>query len=168
VLFREDISLELSGHPDLLRKHFPGWVAGGTSLSEVIELILMCQPDDFQYSDSESTFVCRKDVDLRIAMGKLDRDASIREPWTLRFPDRSAIRFPVFVRYRNALARELQFVHVDGGRYYIPLPQSVENLEITKFDYRVGQIINRASLYDNLEQGLRRAEIRVSSSLDFA
>lgn len=49
IMFWEDLSLELSAHDDLLRKHFPGWLSIATSKDDVLRKLSASQPSDFDY-----------------------------------------------------------------------------------------------------------------------
>jgi len=62
-----DISLELSGHDDLLQKHFPGWMKRTTTEEQVLNMVLSSKPEDYRYDDGTGILFHKSDVSLRIA-----------------------------------------------------------------------------------------------------
>ena len=163
VMFWEDISLELSGHDDLLKKHFPGWFKQTTSEDDVINLLLSSEPHDFTYDDDDGIFFLKSDVNLSIVFERgeiCDRD--FNEPWVKRFPDKNAFRQPVYIKYSGTKVKEELCVQVDGSRYIIPLPNSASDLKLSPFRYHLGRILNDHTGYD-FNEGLQRAGITVNS-----
>jgi hypothetical protein len=143
VMFWDDISLELSGHDDLLQKHFSGWMRRTTTEEQVLSLVLSSEPEDFKYDDSEGVFFHKSDVSLRII---LDRDNDARgefyEPWVNNFLVARGVRQPVYIYYGQTKVLEIPCVFVDNFDYIIPFPRSAKNLTITPFYYHVGCILN--------------------------
>lgn len=45
------------------------------------------------------------------------------EPWTRKFPDKTAYKYTLEVRYLTTTLERWSFVSCDGGRYHIPLPE---------------------------------------------
>ena len=121
VMFWDDISLELSGHDDLLQKHFPGWMKKTTTEEQVLNMVLSSEPEDFNYNDSTGVFFDKSDVSLRIIFSEAKtwrevlRDAGdgfLRPSW---HPTACLI----YYGQNNIL--EVPCVYVDGGRHVIRL-----------------------------------------------
>jgi hypothetical protein len=147
VMFWEDISLDLSGHHDLLRKHFPTWTTATVSTNDVLQRVSASTPEDYQYNDS---------------IGELRFD----EPWVRRFPDQSAWRQIVYVEYDGARVHTAYFVWVDGARYLIPYPNRQDDLRISQTQYQLGCILGHPFRSYSFDTGLRRAGIAVDPTLD--
>ncbi len=143
VLFWDDISLELSGHDALLQKHFPGWMKRMTTKEQVLNAILLSEPEDFQYDDSTGVFFHKSDVSLCIVFERGEESyEEFYEPWVKRFPNPRGTRQPVYVYYGQTRIMEVPCVYVDGARYVIPYPRSAVDLTLTPFRYHIGRILN--------------------------
>jgi hypothetical protein len=166
VWFWEDISLELSGHDDLLQKHFPGWMKRTTTEEQVMNLVLSSQPDDFKYDDGTGVFFHRSDVLLHIAFERGEQsDEPFEEPWVANFPDSRGTRQPVYIQYAGTRVREVLCVYVDGGRYVIPAPNSATDLTLGRFRYHLGRILNYPFPGYGFDYALERAGITVNEAL---
>lgn len=164
IMFWEDVSLELSGHEDLLQKHFPDWMKRTTTEKQVLDMIKSSQPEDFTYSDDIGVFFHKSDVLLRIIFDRTERsERYFSEPWATNFPDCDATLQPVYVHYGETRVLEISCACVDGARYIIPFPKSPKNLTLTPFLYHVGRILNHHISGYEFESGLRCAGITVSS-----
>jgi hypothetical protein len=162
VMFWDDISLELSGHDDLLQKHFPGWMRKSVSTQQVLDLVISSRPDDFEYNDSTGVFVHKRDVMLRIILERgPTSEEGFSEPWVASFPDKRGTRQPVYINYGDSRLREVHCVSVDGGRNIIPYPTSVTDLTLSRFDYHIGCIVNHPFPGYGFDAALNRAGIVV-------
>jgi len=162
VLFWDDISLELSGHDDLLQKHFPGWMRRPTTEEQVLNRVLSSQPEDFRYDDSTGVLFHKFDVSLRIVYERGEEsDKEFHEPWAERFPDPHATRQPVYIYYGETRVKEVLCAYVDGGRCVIPCPRSRTDLTLTRFCYHIGCILNHHTPWNAFESALKCAGITV-------
>jgi hypothetical protein len=164
--FWEDICLELSGHDDILQKHFPGWMKKTTSQEQVKQLLLSSQPEEFHYSDDTGRYLHTGDVNLHIVVDRSQNsDETFFEPWIKRFHDEFARRQEVYVYY--GLSRVLMFncVSVDGGRHIIPFPQSSVDLRISALQYHLGKIVNHPFRGYDFDDALSTAGFTVDDSL---
>ena len=87
ILFWEDLSLQLSGSDELLKKHFPQWFKTKTSKDDVLQMLVEADPKDFAYDDSIGQYLYKDDVNLRLIMNRPDEMESFYEPWVSNFPD---------------------------------------------------------------------------------
>ena len=162
IMFWEDISLELSGHEDLLQKHFPGWMTSTTKEEKVKNMLLSSDSEDYRYDDQSGEFFLKSDVLLRIVLERGERSGEeFNEPWVKRFPDQHATRQPVYICYCQTKVIEVFCVYVDGARHIIPLPQSASELTITNFQYRIGKILNEHNKGSDFDSALSQARIEV-------
>ncbi len=170
ILFWEDISLELSGYDDLIKKHFPEWARKTVSRDDILELLHTTDPTDFDYDDNTGVYVYNRDIQLRLIQdrstwsqpGGRDWDY-FEEGWVKRFPDPHAYRHVVFIEYGGVRLETFHTALVDGGRYVIPYPESQDNLIISRRQYRIGQILNLSKQGGGyrFDDGLRLAGIAI-------
>ena len=166
VLFWEDIRQYVAGDQELLKRYYPEWQAGSTSMNRALEMFFSSSPDD--YIDEDSGLVCQYKHDTKLQV-LLERGKNFKGPfgekWASGFMDKQATAFPVTVLYGSAKILVLWFVEVDGGRYFIPFPASADDLRISKYEYTAAQIVNKQSLYNNLDSALERVGIIVDGSI---
>jgi hypothetical protein len=163
AMFWDDISLELSGHDDLLQKHFPGWMRRTTTEEQVLNRVLSSQPDDFKYDDSTGVFFHKSDVALRIIFDRSEQSREeFHEPWVAKFPNPQGRTQPVYIQYGETRVLEVPCVYVDGGRHVIPFPKSAANLTLTPVRYHVGRILNHPIPGHGFDFALKCAGITVS------
>jgi hypothetical protein len=164
VWFWEDISLELSGHDDLLQKHFPGWMRKTTTAEQVRNMVLSARPEDFHYNDDTGVYLHMQDVDLQIITDRSDRaDEEFHEAWVTNFPDPHGRRQEVYIHYRGSRVATVPCVSVDGGRYLVPFPKSARDLTIDGFQYHVARILNHPFPGHGLDYALQVARITVQN-----
>ena len=160
VMFWEDISLELSGHEDLLQKYFPGWMKRTTTEEQVLNVLLSSQPEDFRYDDGTGVFFLKSDVSFRII---IDRGSwpseEFHESWATKFRDPRATIQPVHVFYGETRVQEVLCAYVDGGRHVIPYPKSEKELTLTPFKYHLGRILNHHIPGSDFDRALQFAGI---------
>lgn len=164
ILFWEDISQELSGHTDLLQKHFSGWVKLTTTKDQVLDQIMRSQPEDFDYNDETGEFFYSRDIKLKIVLD-YDTDEIFIEPWMNCFAKEDGMRLPVYIYYEGTRVFDVLCIYVDN-RHRIPIPKSINNLTISDFAYHLGLIINHPlkrtnPSWDTFDNALRRAGISI-------
>lgn len=106
------------------------------------------------FIDKQEVWTCEDDVLYQIAIG-MDGD-EFDEEWTRGFPDPTCSRLPVYLKVDGAVVRELTFVSLDGGRYFVPLPEirtvSPEERsfywDTTSLEFRVGRLVGHLHLQD--------------------
>jgi len=162
IMYWCDISLELSGHDNLLQKHFPGWMKRTTTEEQVLNKIHTSQPEDYGYDADTSVLLHRSDTALRIVL-ELGEESlgEFHEPWVAGFPDPHGTRQPVYIYYGETRILKVPCVCVDGGRCVIPFPRSAIDLTITPFHYHVGRILNYHVSKWDFDFALKTASITV-------
>jgi hypothetical protein len=115
----------------------------------VLRLVYLAEPEDFDYDVNTGVYVYVRDINLRLIDDRstwFDTDGRetdrFEEDCVRRFPDPHAYRQIVYIEYGGTRVETLYHALVDGGRYIIPYPKSSDNLVISKFQYKVGQILN--------------------------
>jgi len=162
VLAWEDLCLELSGHDDLLKKHFPGWMKKTTTKDDVISMILSSSSDEWTYDDNTGVYYLNRDIKLRIVLDRTEeRHNSFREPWVEKFPDPYGERQLTYICYEETRVLDIVCVWVDGARHLIPIPRSQNDLTLSHFEYHLGSILNAPTPRDGFDFALQRAGITV-------
>ena len=162
LMFWDDISLELSGHDDLLQKHFPGWMKRTTTEEQVLNMVRSSEPKDYRYDEVTGVFFHKSDVSLRIVFERGEEsDDEFHEPWVAKFPDPRGKRQPVYIYYGQTRVLEVPCVYVDGGRHVIPYPGNATDLTLTPFRYHVGRILNHHIPGHGFDFALQQAGITV-------
>ena len=94
------------------------------------------------YSESHGTVaVFSPDVCISLAFG-LTQLENFQEKWANQFPDPSASSSFVDLFYNNALVFRHQYVTVDGGRAYLPIPKTRTELEVSKNEYQFVRLVH--------------------------
>lgn len=167
ILWWDDISLELSGHDDLLTKHFPGWMKKTTTRDDVVALILSSDPAEWTYNDDTGVYYLNRDVKLRIVLDRSeDADRTFHEPWVARFPDPEGRRQLASIHYGDTQILDLVCVWVDGARHLMPIPRSQNDLTMSHWRYHLGCILNAPIPGYGFAFALQRAGISVRGDVD--
>lgn len=74
-----------------------------------------------RYINNDEVWVNVPNNSLQIVTGKEPVDFS--EPWTDKFPNPKSYSYSVYLRIANTIIKELQFISVDGGRIFVPIPK---------------------------------------------
>ena len=164
ILFWEDLSLQLSGSDELLKKHFSQWFKTKTSKDDVLQMLVEADPEDFAYDDSIGQYLYKDDVNLRLIMDRPDETESFYEPWVSNFPDPNGYKQEVYLEYNGKRIKTFYFAEVDGARYCIPYPKPANDLRISSFQYHLACILNQPFGY-GIDQGLIIAGITVDPNL---
>jgi hypothetical protein len=84
------------------------------------------------FAEAHSLVACYKpDLSVTLAWG-LDAIRDFKEPWANGFADPKAASHYVDIFYNNALVFRTVYVSVDGGRAYLPLPESRDALSVPR------------------------------------
>lgn len=141
------------------------------SLQDLIALILNSNKKDWNlregsWDTNEHTMFAAYKHDLRIsiAWGK-ERVRPFREFWATDFPDSEAVSERIDILYNNSVVYESTCVEVDGGRAYLPLPESENILQIPQKYYEFISLINDFSLsFPEYENYFNRAGLSISNA----
>lgn len=147
IMFWDDISLALSDHRDLLRKHYPQFVDESETLQRVKQKIIESDPDDWDYIDTERRYIFTQDVSLRIEKQEYSGYDDFHEDWAESFPNPEAKKFTVQIYYESSPVLKEYIIAVDESRAYIPIPDQFE-LTISEFQHNLGEILNAIHGWD--------------------
>ena len=165
ILFWEDLSLQLSGSDELLKKHFPQWFKTKTSTDDVIQMLVGAEPEDFAWDDSIGQHLYRDDVKLRLIEDRYEERKPFVEPWVSKFPDKKGYRQEVYLEYDEIRIEKFLFVKVDGARYSVPCPKTANDLRISPLQYHIARILNPDSIGYGIDHALEVAGIKEDPNL---
>lgn len=119
-----------------------------TSLSDIEKTIMRSSPSDYIWDDGDGSYIYKDDINLRFILNRNDGSEVSKswndfdEPWVHKFPNQKATRELVQVFYGAVPVMKIFCVYVDGARHLIPMPKTQDDLTITKFEHKVGSILN--------------------------
>ena len=119
----------------------------------VRKIIMKSQKEDYSYNNTIGEYLFLPDIKLKLVKErkKLSK-RQFPEPWVEKFADIRAYSQPIYIYYENTLTDTVLCVSVDGNKYLIPFPKTRDILEINKWQYKIGQIINDSEYFDEALQ----------------
>jgi hypothetical protein len=119
----------------------------------------------YEAIDDSEVWIAELDNTFQIARGERTRD--FRERWTDVHPDRNSAAYPVYLKINNNIIRELAFISVDGGRIFVPMPQSRPTSEdeveyfwnMHSLEVKVCMVIGSYYIYNDIRGVAKRSHI---------
>lgn len=119
--------------------------------------------------DGTEVWIANTDNTYQIEIGERTREFA--ERWTLLYPDRSSSAYPVYLKLNGLTIRQLTFISMDGGRYFVPMAsvRQARNDEVEYFwnlnslDIKVCRIVGRYYRYSCLEDVAMHSEVAIVS-----
>jgi len=62
------------------------------------------------------------------------------ESWTEVYPDQNAKRYPVYLKIDNSIIKELDFISLDGGRIFVPIPDRTFESDNVKYLWNINSL----------------------------
>ena len=122
------------------------------------------------FIDNRHIWTCDNDVSYQI-MDPDEEAKDFHEEWTENFPDPHAFKYPINLIVGGITIKQISFISIDGGRYFVPLPEIEigDNRERSFYwnrsslEYKVGQIISRFYQEDkeNLDTFAKETGIKI-------
>lgn len=117
-------------------------------------------PEGWNHHPHEGIYTYNPDP--RFHIEKEDQDRKFSEPWTSSFHDSTAYMYEFKIYFDGRLISKDILISVDGGRLFIPLPESNRNRQISRDQYRLAKIINYYQPYgEDFDRYLNQADIAV-------
>ncbi|MFC1663334.1 hypothetical protein ACFL04_04210 [Patescibacteria group bacterium] len=110
-----------------------------------------------KYIGNDKKWICDNDAAYEITIG--ESEGEFDEEWTKGHPDPIVRKYPVYLLINGSKKEELIFISLDGGRYFIPLPEKKvideKSLPIYYYDhnsiiFKVASIIGDYYRYPNI------------------
>jgi hypothetical protein len=120
-------------------------------------------PKDFMCNSSDGVYTFRQDVKLILKINWVET-TPFQATWLKNLSDKTAEHFPLDIYYAQSKIISITFVHIDGGRCFMPLPTLPRHgLTITAFEYHLGLILNSFKVSEGLDSYLKDTGIRVTN-----
>jgi hypothetical protein len=104
------------------------------SMEHFLNLVDKATWDSFE-DNWKRIYVCQEDMLFQMQIDFSDEDTEFDEPWVHNFPDRTARKRSVNMLIAGQLVSQFIFISLDGGRYFVPLPQSRTSVNGSVVDY---------------------------------
>ncbi len=115
-----------------------------SAIAAYIGRVLASTKADWKYFDDKGLFVFNADARLVIQRRPTDsKHDRFNEGWAEKFPDPAAHRAPHEVRVNGTLIHEETLVCVDGGRMYLPMPDSPMSLTVPPDRDKLARLVNQ-------------------------
>jgi hypothetical protein len=116
-----------------------------------------------------NVWICERDNSFQVVQGESDLNETFTERWTEQFPDQQhSGRCPVYLKIGGTIVKEITFVHLDGGRLLVPLPEvRVENKKQIFYwressaEFKLGEIIGRFYRYNTMYGVASFCDVRI-------
>lgn len=119
-----------------------------------------------QYIDGKELWISQSNNIYQIERGERGNDFS--EPWTDVHPNPNCARYPVYLKIGDTIIKELEFIAVDEGRIFVPIPEQElidDERRYTWYqeslDVIVCRIIGKYHVYKNLSGVARRSGVEL-------
>ncbi len=76
-----------------------------------------------EHIDDNQLWICASDSGFRIVPAWNEKHQEYSEPWTKGFPDPHCSRYRVHLMIAGQSVKEVFFISLDGGRYFVPMPE---------------------------------------------
>ncbi|MCP9917547.1 hypothetical protein [Cyanobium sp. ATX 6F1] len=119
--------------------------------------------------DGTEVWIAVTDNTYQIKIG--ERTRLFAERWTLLYPDRNSYAYPVHLELNGMTLRELTFISMDGGRYFVPMAyvrqarkDEVEYFwNLNSLEVKACRIVGRYYRYSNLEHVAMHSKVAIVS-----
>ncbi|GHO63764.1 hypothetical protein KSC_026560 [Ktedonobacter sp. SOSP1-52] len=113
---------------------------------EIKAIIANSHQAEWLHIESKGVWTYTHDLLIHIKEEQTDAgqdDRQFHEPWLERFADKKAYRTEFTIYYGNSPVESITMVSVDGHRTLMPLPKSLKELIITRWQYRFAKLLDR-------------------------
>lgn len=84
------------------------------------EVLLVTSNWKKEYINHREVWLAEDNNTFQIQSG--DKGDEFHESWTEMYPDQSTLKYPVYLKINNSTVKELDFISLDGGRIFVPMP----------------------------------------------
>ena len=82
-----------------------------------------------EYINQREVWIAEDNNTFQIQSG--DEGDEFHESWTEMYPDQNTRKYPVYLKIDNSIVKELDFISLDGGRIFVPMPdRTIEGDEV--------------------------------------
>jgi len=127
-------------------------------LDEVKKIISESDQSDWIVDDESGSFTYKDDLNLHIERADYETYRSFNEPWATGHPDPSAQAVEYTVKYGTSFVEKHTLVSVDGHRATLPMPKSMNDLNVKASEVNFAKIVD---IGDSVDEYLARSNLNV-------
>ena len=108
-----------------------------------------------EYINDREVWIAEDNITFQIQSG--NQGDEFQESWTEMYPDQITRKYPVYLKIDNSTVKELDFISLDGGRIFVPMPDhSLEDdtirylWNLNSLEVKVCNVIGRYYIYKDL------------------
>jgi len=91
-----------------------------TNTLKYFEVLLVSSNWKKEYINHRRVWIAEDNNTFQIQSG--DEGDDFHESWTEMYPNQSTRKYPVYLKIDNSIVKELDFISLDGGRIFVPMP----------------------------------------------
>lgn len=131
---------------------------------EYFQILLDSSDWEKEFISHREVWIAKENNKFQIQTGEKGED--FHEPWIQVYPDQTTRRYPVYLKIDSSIIKELDFISLDGGRIFVPMPDIVIEENKTRYlwnlnslEVKVGNVIGSYYSYGSLESVARMSKI---------
>lgn len=139
-------------------KQLIGELAHGIKASNTLkyfEVLLVSSNWKKEFINHREVWIAEDNTTFQIQSG--DKGDEFGESWTEMYPDQTTLKYPVYLKIDNSIVKELDFISLDGGRIFVPIPDQTIKDDKTRYlwninslEVKVCKVIGKYYIYKNL------------------
>jgi len=137
-----------------------------TNTLKYFEVLLTSSSWKKEFINHREVWIAEDNITYQIQSG--DEGDEFHESWTEMYPDQNTRRYPVYLKIDNSIVKELDFISLDGGRIFVPMPdRTVEENEvryiwnINSLEVKVCKVIGSYYIYKDLAGVARMSKVEL-------
>lgn len=127
-------------------------------LDDVKKILANSTQDEWIIDDESGSFTYKDDLNLHIERADFETYREFNEPWAKAYPDPNAVAVEYVVKYGYSFVEKHTLVSVDGHRATLPMPKSINDLQVSSSEVNFARIVN---VGNRVDEYLKRSNIRI-------
>ncbi len=130
------------------------------------EVLLVSSKWKKEHINHREVWIAEDNNTFQIQSG--DEGDEFHESWTEMYPDQNTRRYPVYLKIDNSIVKELDFISLDGGRIFVPMPdRTVEDgnvkylWNLNSLEIKVCKVIGHYYIYKDLAGVARMSKVEL-------
>ncbi|MCS6206803.1 hypothetical protein [Shewanella baltica] len=125
---------------------------------DVIQILATSTRGEWISDDKSGSFTYKSDLNLHIERADDERD--FKESWATSHSDPNAVAVEFVVKYSSSFVTRQTLVIVDGYRATLPMPKSMDVLEVSASKVNFARIVD-SGVGSNVDDYLERSNIQI-------
>lgn len=127
-------------------------------LDDVKKILATSTKDEWISDDKSGSFTYKNDLNLHIE--RADHERGFDESWATSHSDPHAVAVEFVVMYGSSFVTRQTLVSVDGRRATLPMPKSMDVLEVSASKVNFARIVDYGA-GSNVDDYLQRSDIKI-------